>query len=280
MSQGASHGVDLHVHTAISDGLHGPAEVVEMARTLGLGTIAITDHDALEGIAAAQAAAQGTDVEVLSGVELSADVGGLEIHILGYLMAYEEGELPKLLQQCRDWRLERARSVIGRLDALGIHLDWERVQELAGDGAMGRPHIARALCEKGHVDSVREAFERYLGRGCLAWVERPKLTPAQAIAAIRQAHDVPVLAHPWGLVSMLPNLVELGLAGLEVYYPGYEEARVGLLREYARRYDLVCTGGSDFHAVDQDPANMLGGVFVPEESVSSLRREAHALATG
>lgn len=266
-----SYSVDLHVHTSISDGTDSPATVVGMAESMGLRAIAITDHDAVGGIAEATRAARGLALEVLPGVEISADAGGLEIHILGYLIEYASGPLLDLLAECSEWRLGRTEAVLAKLRALGASVSWQRVQMLADKGTIGRPHIARAMVEAGHVRSVQQAFAQYLGQGCPAFVERPKPTPAEAIHAIGQAGGVAVLAHPWGLASLLPALVAEGLAGLEVYYAGYGPQRIALLQEYARSYHLVCTGGSDYHGLRILPDNPLGGSCTPASCVEELK---------
>jgi len=271
--------LDLHTHSTYSDGQHSPTEIVRMAQGLDLRAIAVSDHDTMEGIDEALAAA-GSQLLVVPAVELSVDHDGLELHLLGYHVDHSPGSvLSDLLAKSRAWRLERAQAIVQRLSSRGIEIDWQRLQAIAGEGAIGRPHIAQALIECGVVDSVREAFNRYLVEGRPAYVSRQKLAPQQAISAILAAGGVPVLAHPWGLTNLLDDLVAMGLQGLEVYYTGYGPERVRLLRRYAHEYRLVETGGSDFHGLDVNPNNVLGGVDVPLACLDALRARAGDGAT-
>ncbi len=263
--------VDLHIHTIASDGLHTPGEVVAMSRAAGLRAIAITDHDTVDGLVEANEAATGTELEVIPGVEISTEVAQAEIHILGYFVNYSDAKFAARLAEFRNSRVERARVMLARLDALGISLSWEQVRELAGDGALGRPHIARAMEASGHVRSVQEAFDRYLGRGKPAYVPRFKAKPVEAIRLIRQAQGLPILAHPWEATPLLPELVSEGLIGLEAYYANYASEVVSLLCKQAKQYGLLCTGGSDFHGIGLLPENRLGCAHVPIECVQALK---------
>jgi len=267
--------LDLHTHSTYSDGQHSPSEIVRMAQGLDLRAIAISDHDTMEGVDDALVAAAGSDLLVLPAVELSVDHGGLELHLLGYYVGHgPDSALSALLAKSRVWRLERAQAIVERLSSRGIEIDWQRLQAIAGEGSIGRPHIAQALIERGVVASVREAFDRYLVEGRPAYVPRQKLVTQQAISAVLAAGGVPVLAHPWGLTNLLDELVPMGLEGLEVYYTGYGPERVRLLRRYAREYRLVETGGSDFHGRNVNPNNVLGGVDVPMACLDALRARA------
>lgn len=272
-----NHQVDLHIHTNASDGLHTPGEVISMSRAAGLRAIAITDHDTVDGLAEAVVAAAGTGLEVIPGVELSTEVADAEIHILGYFVNYTDPEFMARLAAFRDSRLMRARMILARLDALGISLSWEQVRELAGDGALGRPHIARAMKAARYVGSTQEAFDRYLGRGKPAYVSRFRATPAEAIHIIHQAEGLPVLAHPWEAASSLPGLIAEGLIGLEAYYANYSPEVTALLCKQAERYGLLCTGGSDFHGLALLPENRLGIASVPTECLNTLRERKHLL---
>lgn len=263
--------IDLHVHSTASDGLYTPAEIVAMARELGLRAIAISDHDTVDGVAEALEAAQGADLEVVPAVEISTDLGDTEYHILGYYIDYANPQFVARLADSGAARLERGQRMLSRLRELGLDLSWERVLELAGGGTLGRPHIARALEEAGYVSSPQEAFDRYIGYGKPAYISRVKMTPYQAIDLIRGARGVSVLAHPWGLPSTLPELVSGGLQGLEAYYPKYSPEVVGYFCRWASQYDLAVTGGSDFHGLALLPDNPLGGVHVPENCLEELR---------
>ena len=262
------------MHTVISDGAHAPEEVVAMARRAGLRVIAITDHDALDAIAPARAAAGG-DLEVIAGVEISCEGPQGEVHLLAYHIDIDNAPLGEALARSRHTRIGRAQAMLERLRALGIDIPWERVRHLAGDGAIGRPHIAAALAEARHVGSVREAFDLYLAQDRPAYVARAKLTPEVAIGLVRRAGGVPVLAHPWGHEEMVPDLVRAGLAGVEAHYLGYPDEVVSGLVSLAKRYGLVTTGGSDFHGATVIPERRLGDARVPPHCVRALeeRRE-------
>lgn len=273
--------IDLHTHTTASDGRYPPAALVDLAVARGVEVLAVTDHDSTEGVAAAQARGRERGLEVWPGVEISTDLPQAEVHILGYFVDTTDPTFQATLRRLRESRRERAWRMVQRLADLGRPVSWERVVELAGGGAIGRPHIAQAMVERGYVASIREAFERYLGRGGPAYVERYKLTPVEAVRLIRQARGLPALAHPLfiggavaggqpAVEALLPDLVAAGLVGLEVYYPGYDETAQAYLLALAARYDLVPTGGSDFHGRD-DGHGDLGSVDVPLESVARLR---------
>jgi len=267
-----SNGADLHVHTDVSDGLHSPAEVVQMASEAGLSALAISDHDAVDGIALALDAAATWPVEVIPAVEISTEGdGNLEVHVLGYLIDWTAAELVQHLSLLRDSRLSRAMAMCRRLGELGMPIPWERVREIAGEGSIGRPHLARVLQEEGFVASTREAFDLYLARGKPAYVPRYKITAVQALHLIERAGGLPVLAHPWGLDHLLGGLAAQGLVGLETHYPGYTPDMVEHLSQLAAALNLVCTGGSDFHGLAMLPDNRLGETRVSMECVDALR---------
>ncbi len=263
--------VDLHVHTTASDGQFSPTEIVRRALDIGLTTIAITDHDTTEGVAEAVDAARGTRLEVIPGVEISTDVWRSELHVVGYYIDYADPSLCSKLALFRDSRLDRAQRMVAKLNRMGLPVAWDRVQEIAGEAAVGRPHIARAMLEVGHISSLDEAFHRYIGRNGPAYAERFKLSPAEAVQTILSANGLPVLAHPLHIQRMVPDLVEAGLRGLEVYYPGYSPEETRFLCRLASKYGLITTGGSDFHGEDVQPANKLGGVMVPQVVAENLR---------
>ncbi len=274
--------VDLHCHTTASDGALTPTQLVERAARLALQVIAVTDHDSTEGVAEALTAGRRLGVEVIPGVEINTDVPGTEVHVLGYFVDHTDPHLRRELARLRDGRIGRAQRMAEKLAEMGAPVRFERILEIAGEGAVGRPHVAQALLEAGHVASFEQAFEQYIGRNSPAYVERLKFTPAEACALIRQAGGVPVLAHPvffdrygavkapFDLDAMLPELIAAGLKGLEVYYPGYDVVTVAYLMAIARRYELLHTGGTDFHGVRANEPD-LGGVYVPMKTVHRLR---------
>jgi len=259
------------VHTTASDGQFSPADVVCKALEIGLAVLAITDHDTTDGIAEALQAARGTGLEVIPGVEISTDIPGSEVHVLGYYIAYEDPGLISQLALFRDSRLRRAQEMVGKLHAMGLTLDWERVQQIAGGAIIGRPHVAQAMLEMGYVSCVNEAFDLYIGRNGPAYVERYKMLPGEAVQIILAANGLPVLAHPLSVSHVVPGLVERGLVGLEAYYTGYTPDETRFLLNLAAKYDLLVTGGSDFHGEIVQPASKLGGVMVPPEVATRLR---------
>jgi len=269
---------DLHIHTIYSDGLHRPAEIVEMARKEGLQVIAISDHASVDGLPEAVEAAEGTPLQVIPGVEISTEVEGLEAHILGYFVAYHSQNLRAALLRLQQSRLERMKKMLARLAALGVVLPLDGVKQHARGGALGRPHIAKAMVDAGLVSSTQEAFRRYLGKGRPAYVPRDKASPQDAFRLIRAAGGLPVLAHPWRLTPFVPKLVAGGLVGLEAYYPGYSPGITNHLVKLAQRHGLVCTGGSDFHGLALLPNNRLGQVHVPLQCVEALRERHRFLS--
>ncbi len=180
--------VDLHLHTLASDGRLTPTQLVQLAAGQGLKTISISDHDTTDGLAEAfEAAKKFPGLRIIPGIELSADVPGDEVHVLGYFINPADDELQSELTRFREGRVGRAKAMVEKLGELGIRVEWERVQHFAGDGAVGRPHIALALVEAGYCKEPKDAFPEYLGRNGLAYVERVKLTPAEAVGMIRRA---------------------------------------------------------------------------------------------
>jgi len=245
---------------------------VKEALTLGLAAIAITDHDTVDGIDEALAAARTTSLEVVPGLELSTDIPQGEVHMLGFYVEHRSPALLGWLAKLRQSRLGRGKSILEQLTKLGLRLDWERVQQIAGTATLGRPHIARAMVESGLVANVDEAFDRYIGRNRPAYVDRYKLTPRDAVKLIREAHGLPVLAHPLRQTHLVPDLVQCGLVGMEAFYSGYAPDEVQFLLDVAHKHGIVPTGGSDYHGGAVLPENHLGQINVPVESLTRLRR--------
>jgi hypothetical protein len=265
--------VDLHLHTTASDGEFSPPGVIERARAVGLEAVAITDHDTTAGILEAQAAA-GKLLLVIPGIELSAEDDKLDVHMLGYFLNWQTGDFQARLAGFRDDRLKRGQRIVEKLASLGLPVAWERVLALADGGAVGRPHIARAMVEAGFVATLGEAFDRYLHTGGPAYVSRERLTPEAAVALIHQAGGAAVLAHPAVLpdyAAMVERLIPAGLDGVEVAHPLNSEVVRDNLRGLAARYGLVMTGGSDFHGSESEP---LGSVTPPPGCVAALRERA------
>lgn len=266
--------VDLHLHTTASDGRLTPAEVVQVAATKGLTIIAITDHDSVEGVSSArEAAGHFPSLRVIPGVEINTDAPDGAVHILGYFMDYENMEFRSGLKALRHSRELRAQKMLTKLEGLGIHVDWQRVQELAGGGSMGRPHIAQAMLERGYISSLEEAFIKYIGRRGPAYVKRARLSAVEAVEMVLRAGGLPVLAHPAdinNLEALVVKLKGVGLVGLEAYYDGYRKKTVQRLVGLADKYGLLTSGGSDFHGLGSAGETPIGGVDVPFDCAQSL----------
>ncbi|HEX6513587.1 MAG TPA: PHP domain-containing protein [Chloroflexota bacterium] len=268
--------VDLHSHSTISDGSERPETVVRKAAAAGVRFLALTDHDGTGGLDEAIATARQVDgMELIPGIELSAEEG---IHVLGYFIAYHDPALQATLGRLQEGREGRAHEMVERLAELGMPLEFERIKRIA-DGAIGRPHVARAMLERGYVQTFAEAFDRWLAIGQPAYIPSEKLTAAQAIDMIRRAGGVASWAHPeWPdgphryrpTEETLRQLVEAGLQGIEVYYFDHTPEAAERFLELARRYQLVPTGGSDYHGPEVRPVE-LGSVDVPEQTVDKLR---------
>lgn len=264
--------VDLHIHSTASDGRFSPEAIVHKAVERGLTIIAIADHDTVDGIAPALAAAKAFPwLRVISCVEIGSDVPHGEVHVLGYFIDYTSHELKATLARLRRSRRERAQKMIAKLENLGIHIEWQQVQKIAGGGSIGRPHIAQAMLDKGYVTSLREAFTKYINQGGPAYVEREKMTPVEAVELIVKANGLPVLAHPLTITDPEAVMVELkaaGLVGIEAYYDGYTAEEISRLVKLAERHNLIASGGSDYHGLDSE--TVIGGVDVPMGSAEQL----------
>jgi predicted metal-dependent phosphoesterase TrpH len=266
--------VDLHIHSNASDGRYSPAEVVRKSAEAGLVAIALTDHDTVDGIVPALEAARAfPQLKVLPGVEINTDVPRGEAHVLGYFIDYTHLELLATLGKMRASRQERAQKMIAKLKNLGMPVDWERVREIAGTDAIGRPHIAQVMLERGYISSIKEAFTKYIGWGGPAYVERAKVTPVEAVELILRASGLPVFAHPLTVQdpeAMVAQLKAKGLVGIEAYYDSYPGTEVNSLLKLTKKYSLIATGGSDYHGLDDSAETVIGGVDVPEECVGQL----------
>ena len=270
--------IDLHLHTLASDGRLSPTELIQLVAKQGLETIAITDHDSTEGLAEAyEAAKEFPYMRIIPGIEMSADIPGDEVHVLGYFLDYHDVEFQEMLTELRRGRVGRAQVMVEKLVALGKPVEWERVLHFAGDGTVGRPHIALAMVEAGYFKEPKEAFEEYLGNDGLAYYDRPKLNPTESVAMIRKVGGVPVLAHPTFMNDMEAGIASLkkeGLVGMEVYYAQYDDDTVRHLARLAREYDLIPCGGSDYHGLGNTGEPLPGTLGPPEETVKLLEDAA------
>ena len=270
--------VDLHLHTTASDGRLSPRELVRLLSRRGVRIAAITDHDSTEGLSEALVAKEEfPDLTLIPGIEISTDVPGSEIHILGYFLQWQDEKFQRTLEDLRYGRVQRAKEMVRKLAELNIRVDWERVLEIAGDGAVGRPHVALAMVEKGYIQEPKEAFILYIGRNGPAYVERQKLPPSEGIAFIEEVGGVAVLAHPTHVLNLeehLRGLKEAGLVGMEVFYAQYTQKTIGHLAEMAAQYELLPCGGSDYHAMGTPGEPLPGDMGPPPQVVEELQARA------
>jgi 3',5'-nucleoside bisphosphate phosphatase len=268
--------VDLHIHTKFSDGTHPLEEIVETASINKLKAISITDHDCIDAYPLAQELGSKVDIEVIPGVELSSEIGGVDIHILGYYFNIHTPELISKLAELKKARFARAEKIVENLNRQGIDLRFETVLNIAGGAAIGRPHIAAALLKEELVYSFREAFDKYIGYESPAYVEKMCMHPQEVFRLIRDAGGVPVLAHP-GVTKVderIPQFIHDGLLGIEVFHSEHIGAMERHYMQYCRKHDLAFTGGSDFHNGNQSKSE-IGHPKVPYSAVESLKEKLH-----
>ena len=265
---------DLHLHTQFSDGTETPARVVELAKAAGLSAIAITDHDNTEAFAVAQPLAQQVGIELLPGIEMSASAEGEEVHVLGFLMDLQHAGLVQHLAEQQARRVARVFEMVKRLAAAGVSISAEDVLQLAGEGTVGRPHVARILMKRGYVTTTQEAFAKYIGPNNPGFVPGSPLRPARVISVIRDAGGVPVLAHPIYLKrdDLIERFVHEGLAGLEVYHSSHTPEQILHYEQMADRLKLLKTGGSDFHGESSKEGVAVGMTRTPYTQVEALKQ--------
>ncbi|HEX6230140.1 MAG TPA: PHP domain-containing protein [Actinomycetota bacterium] len=272
--------IDLHTHSNRSDGTFEPAEIVRRAAALGLDVVALTDHDTTAGLAEALAAGAELGVEVVPGVEFSAEYEGTSVHVLCYWMDVEHAGLQEELRRLRDDRFRRGELMVEKLQALGLPVSFERVRRIASGGNIVRPHVAQALVEAGVVATEKEAFDRYIADGGPAHVPKHALHPVDAVTLIREAGGVCVLAHPgmWGDQTPVPDelieaMARAGMVGLEVDHTDHSPEQRAYYREVAHGLGLIPTGGSDCHGTRYDPIR-LGTSLCDPEAFAALRERA------
>ena len=264
--------IDLHTHSLRSDGALEPAELVRRAAARGVTIQALSDHDTLSGVAEAVAEGERLGVRVIAATELNTESEWGDVHVLAYFVDPADEELESRLRWLRENRGRRIELMVEKLNALGHHVSIERVREIAQGGSLGRPHLAQALFEAGHVPSYDAAFDTLISKESPAYVARVGLAPIEAVELVRAHGGVPSLAHPGtveGLESLMPRLVDAGLAGIECYYGSHTPAWTAYCLRLAARFSLVPTGGSDFHGRGEHGAD-LGGTFVPPENIGAL----------
>jgi predicted metal-dependent phosphoesterase TrpH len=275
--------IDLHTHSLRSDGALEPAALVERAAERGVRIQALADHDTLAGVAEAMAVGERLGVRVIPATELNTESEWGDVHILGYFLDPADAALEDRLRWLREHRGRRVELMVEKLKALGYPIALERVMEIAQGGSLGRPHLAQALFEAGHVPTYDSAFDTLIAKDAPAYVSRIGLSPLEAVQLVVAHGGVPSLAHPFtvvGIEELMPLIVAAGLVGIEAHYGSHGPATTAACLSLAQRYALVPTGGSDFHGRGEHGAP-LGGVFVPPETIAALeaRRGRNTAAT-
>ncbi|MCS6988259.1 MAG: PHP domain-containing protein [Chloroherpetonaceae bacterium] len=265
--------VDMHMHTTFSDGALSPKDLVRKAKQAGLSAISITDHDNLAALEEAKPLADELGVELIPGVEVSAVREERDIHILGYFVKTEQSPLSDYLSHCRKLRLSRTERMIERLNKQGVKIRIEHVLEKAGQGSVGRPHIAAVLQERGYVQSYNEAFLKYIGTNCPAYERSIETEPAEVISLINQAGGLSFLAHPGRQVpdDIVRHLIDNGLDGLEIVHPSHDEHRQEYYRAIANEYFLLMSGGSDYHGVKPQDEELFGKMHISYDWLCKMK---------
>ena len=274
--------IDLHTHTTASDGSFSPRDLVHLAIAGGLQAMAVTDHDTVAGNLEALETGMELGFEVIPGVEISADSSAGTIHIVGLFIRPDDPDMEAVLTELRLFREERNRKMVARLAELGIHLAPQELVIEAGGDLVGRPHFASLLLKKGHVKTYQEAFDVYLKSGGKAYLDKKRLPSDQAIAMIKDAGGIPILAHPFtmrerakdGFETRLRELVDQGLRGIEVYYTDHSRADEVFYADLARRYNLLISGGTDFHGAVKPDVQLgrgRGAMNIPYELLEHMK---------
>lgn len=263
---------DLHLHTIFSDSTYTPQELIEEASKTGLSCIAVVDHDSVAGIEPTLEYARIKDIELIPGIELSTEYDGLEIHILGYLIDCAQEDLKEKLAFLKRNRIERIYKIADKLKDIGVRLNPQDVFAMANRGTVGRLHIARVMVKDGCVGSTGEAFQKYIGDKCPAYVCGFKFSPEEAIKLIKDIGGIPVLAHPYSLNrdELIPQFINAGLKGLEAYYPEHTPSMTQSYLKLAKKYNLLVTGGSDCHGLAK-PEVRIGSLKIPYDLVEKLK---------
>jgi 3',5'-nucleoside bisphosphate phosphatase len=264
---------DLHIHTFYSDSTSSPEEVVADAVKAQLTAISITDHDVLDGISPTIKAAEGSGIEVIPGIELSSEIDGKDIHILGYFIDHEKSILAEKCQTFLDARVNRMKQMLSNLKTVGVNnIEYEEVQALTKSRAVGRAHLATLLVQKGWATGFKDAFERYIGEHCPGWAPKFKQSPFEAIDLIHQSGGLAVMAHPMLTQKdeLISPMVKAGLDGLEVHYPNCSETVTNFYQGLARKHGLFMTGGSDAHGAAKS-YTYVGKGYVVYETVEAMK---------
>jgi predicted metal-dependent phosphoesterase TrpH len=264
--------VDLHLHTTFSDGKKSPAELLDYVRRADLEAWSITDHDSLEGYFDARSLLLPNDPELITGIELSALVGDRDLHILAYFIDPEYPPFLEALENFREQRSRRSLEIVEKLQSMGLAVSFDAVREAAGEGVIGRPHIAEAMVEEGAVGTYEEAFRKYIRNGGPAYIPKARMTPREAIELTHNAGGLATLAHPFldNMYELLPDLVDAGLDAIEAYHYTHSTVDTRRAGDLARQYNLAITGGSDYHGRENRTSGV-GSEKVPKRIIDSLR---------
>jgi len=274
--------IDLHLHTTASDGVMTPSEIVNYAKNKGLVAIAITDHDTIEGLEEGLLEGERIGLEVIPGIEISAEHSPGSMHLLGFFIDIHHPILKERLEYLQRARAERNPRMAEKLNKLGINITFDEVLKASGGGQVGRPHFAQVLLEKGYVRSFQEAFDRFLKKGASAYVEKMRFSAEESIHFINEANGVAVLAHPntlqlngySELENLIVRLVEKGLRGIEAYYPEHSALQVAQYKTLAERHGLLVTGGTDYHGIEKNGLDIgvgRGEMNLPYSIVENLK---------
>ncbi len=264
---------DLHLHTYFSDGYLSPADVIEKIALKGIKVASITDHDSIDGIAEAKLKAKQYNIEIINGIELSAEIDQKEVHLLGYFFNCENKNLKNYIDYFKENRLERANKIIAKLNYLGIDITIEQVLKGAKHTAIGRPHIAKTMVALGIVSNYNEAFEKYLKENGPAYIKKNHISVKEALKIIWEAGGIVVLAHPINISDKcLFSMINLGIDGLETVHPSISKELSINLRGIVNNYFLLETGGSDFHGGDKNDDDNIGAYSIPVRLVDTMRR--------
>lgn len=270
--------IDLHLHTYFSDGTESPEHVVELAHEVGHRAIALTDHDNIDALPVARPVAERLGIELIPGIEMSASVENTEVHILGFFFDTTDAPLLAHLKEQQARRVRRVHEIVDKLDKVGVHIQAQEVLALAGQGTVGRPHVARILQKHGYIATLAEAFQKFIGPNNPGFVPGSPIAPKQIIQLLRGAGGIPVLAHAVYLKNdaLIEGFVRDGLVGLEVYHAGHIPDKIVHYEQLADRLGLLRTGGSDYHGNAKEGAP-IGAVKPPYALLEGLRawRAAH-----
>lgn len=273
MTENTRHRTDLHTHTTASDGQDTPAELVNFAVQQGVSVLGVTDHDTIDALAEVADFAEQAGITLVPGVELSTTVDRAEVHVLGYFVNTEDDDFTGALAELALSRLNRIVRMIEKIQSLGYDIDGDAIVAQAEFGSIGRPHVARALMEIGAVKDVSEAFDRFLKAGRPGYIPRDPFSPEDAVKLLVQNNAIPVLAHPYStrdIEGTVKRLVPAGLKGLETYYAEYSPEQHRQIRSIADAWELLPTGGSDYHGVGFREGRVLGSAPVPDEVAERL----------